>query len=132
MAINVKIKPETGSYSELTLKSVRVDQRISLKPHEYERPQQEEVKCRAAYSKRMTLFLITGKATQSEKDDLETASKKWFQEGSGANKGRVRFLWGTNNGSAYYNCAIRKTDFTQEAAREVYDYLIELVECSFS
>lgn len=132
MAIDVKIKPEGTTYSELELKSVRVDQRVTLKPHEYERPKAEEIKCRAAYTKRMTLFIITGKATQSEKDDLEAASKKWWQEGSGANKGRVRFKWGTNNSSGYYNCAMRKADFTQEAARENYDYLIELVECSFS
>jgi hypothetical protein len=134
MALNVKIKPEGTTYSELELKSVRVDQRVTVKPHEYERPKKEAVKCRAAYAKRTTLFIITGKATQSEKDDLETASKKWWQEetsGDSDNKGRVRFLWGTNNGSEYYNCAIRKADFTQEAAHEVYDYLIELIECEF-
>lgn len=131
MSINVKIKPEEGEYNELTLKSVRVDQRITVKPHEYERPKEEEVKCRAAHSKRITLFIVTGKATQSEKDDLEAASRKWWQEGELPNKGRVRFRWGTNNNSGYYNCAIRKADFTQESAHENYDYLIELIECHF-
>ena len=120
----------------LELNAPRIDQRITIKPIESERAGKEKTKVRPSRSRRMLLFIITGKATQPEKDDLEDASRNWWAKGSGGTKGRIRFKWGDNKGDgsvagAYYDCAIRKADFTEEAAHEKYDYMVELIEGDF-
>lgn len=132
---DVELVPETGS--TITLYSVRVDQRTTTNPIEVDRPGKEKPRLRPGRSIRIPLILITGKATQTEKDDLEAVERTWWGLGTGATKGRVRFKWGNNKGDgsiagSYYNCALRKIDFTEEAAHAKYDYIIELIEGEFT
>lgn len=120
----------------LELNAPRIDQRITIKPKEYARPGKEDTYANPERGTRMQLFIITGKATQAEKDELEVASRTWWDLGSGQYQGRVRFKWGDNKGDGsvagtYYDCVFRKTDFTQEAAHEKYDYIIELLKSEF-
>lgn len=129
MALTVKIKNEYDT--EVELRAIRVDQRITLNVIVADRAGQELPKIRPTRSRRRVLFIITGKATQAEKDDIETASKTWWSLGSGTTKGRVRFYWGENNGGNAYNCAITKTDIWKESNKAKYEYLMELEEGAF-
>ena len=132
MAFNVTLRAEDyPTTAEIILKSVRIDHRVTLTVLLHERPGQETPKARPTRSKRSILFIITGKATQAEKDALESASATWWLKGSGATKGRVRFYWGANNGGEPYNCAITKADFSKEGKALKYDYLVELAEGEF-
>jgi hypothetical protein len=117
-------------------RTLRIDQRITLKPIEYARPGKEDTTANPERGERMQLFIITGKATQAEKDALEDASRTWYKLGSGKYQGRVRFKWGDNKGDgsvagSYYDCVFRKTDFTEEAAKAKYDFMIELLKSEF-
>ena len=130
---NVELRAEDyPTTADIELNSVRVDQRITIKPKVYERTGQEDPRGSAYRSTRVQIFLITGKATQAEKDAIEKASAEWWRI-EGTKNGRIRFKWSDNKGDgsvagSYYNCAIQKTDFTQEAAHEKYDYIIELIK----
>lgn len=130
----VGFKSEDGDVLELN--APRIDQQSTTNPIKVERATKPEPKLRPGRSTRVPLFIITGKATQAEKDDLEAADRTWFLKGSGNTKGRVKFKWGDNKGDgtnagSYYECAFRKFNFTQEAAHEKYDYIIELIEGDF-
>ena len=130
MALDVKIKAEDST--EYTLTVERVDQRISLGPTITKRPGQQLPRGRPARSTREVLFIVTGRATQSQKDNLESASKTWFTNGSGSTQGRVRFTWGENNSGNPYNCVLLKLDIWKEGKAEKYEYLMELEEVAYS
>lgn len=120
---------------DIILSSVRIDQRVTVRPIEIQRAGKDKTYTRPTRSKRMVLFILTGKATQTEKDALEDASRNWWEK-TGTKDGRIRFKWGDNKGDGssagtYYDCAIRKADFTEEAAHKKYDYIIELIEGDF-
>ena len=132
MAFNVSLRAEDyPTTAEIILKSVRIDQRITVTPISYEFAGDEKTKVKPTRSKRRMLFIITGKATQTEKDALEDASANWWRKGSAPTQGRVRFYWGTNNGGEPYGCAITKADFSKEGKALKYDYLVELLEGEF-
>ena len=129
----VGLKSEEDNIVELN--APRIDERITIQPIQSSRRGKEKTRLRPTRSKRILMFLITGKATQAEKDALEDVSRNWWLK-EGTKDGRIRFKWGDNKGDgttpgSYYDCAIRKADFTEEAAHEKYDYLIELIEGEF-
>jgi len=126
MTLSAKLKSEAEEEIPLTL--TRVDQRVTLQSVEYTPPGREIGWARPEFSKRIVLFILTGRATQAEKEALEGASRNWWTKGEGSAQGRVRFLWG----DATYNCYITKADFSKDAAAEKYDYLIELKEADFT
>lgn len=130
MASTVKLTNESDE--DLTLYVTRVDQRITIEPIVVERAGQELPKARPTRSKRKVLFIITGKATQTQKNAIETASETWWDLGSGATQGRIRFTWDTNNGGSAYECVFTKVDFWKESGKQKYEYLIELEEGDFS
>jgi len=129
MALTVKIKSETDI--EIVLRVTRVDQRVAVTPVVADRAGQELPKIRPGRSRRRSLFIISGKATQAEKDSIEAASKNWWMLGTGAMMGRVRFFWGENNGGNPYACSIMKVDMWKESNKEKYEFLIELEEGAF-
>jgi len=132
MALTVSLRAEDyPTTSDIVFKATRIDHRVTVSALLYERPGQEKPKARPTRSKRSILFIITGKATQTEKDALESASATWWTKGSGATKGRVRFYWGDNNGGNPYECAITKADFSNEGKMLKYDYMVELAEGAF-
>jgi len=132
MAFNVTLRAEDyPTTAEIIFKTVRVDHRITITALLFERPGKEKPKAKPTRSKRSILFIITGKATQAEKDALEAASETWWTKGSAPTKGRVRFYWGANNGGEPYECAITKADFSKEGKALKYDYLVELAEGEF-
>jgi|GEM_PF-1025653 len=130
MALDVKIKAEDDT--EYTLTATRVDQRIEYTIPFNPRAGKELPRIRPTRSARKAMFIVTGRATQTEKDNLEAASKTWFEKGTGATSGRVRFTWGENNSGNPYNTCIWKLDIWKEAAEEKYEFLLELQEGDFS
>ena len=129
MALDVKIKAEDDT--EYTLTAERVDQRIEYTIPFTERAGKDLPRIRPTRGARKCLFIVTGRATQTQKNQLETASKTWFEKGSGNTQGRVRFTWGENNGGTPYDTAIWKLDIWKEAKAEKYEYLMELQEAEF-
>jgi len=132
MAIDVKLRAEDyPATSDIELKVTRVDHKMTVKPILHERPGQELPKGRPTRSKRSPLFLITGKATQAEKDILEDMNATWWLKGTGTTKGRIRFYWGTNNGGTPYNCVLMDVNCWKESPKKKYEYIIELAEVAF-